>query len=267
METATLENPTYTPEQIEYYAHEMKTNGHFIIENVLSPEELAEARAALDAIFELEVDLGKERGWHTPLYLVAYMLPQKHPFFRQLPLHPKVLPLMRRILGPRVVITSLNGFTMAPGSKNQALHLDQPESVPGYVVNINSMFCLDDFTIENGATRIVPRSHDRVFDHSIDPSTFEGETVRLTAPAGSLVSFNGGLWHAGSANTTTGYRRALHAYYSKPWVQPQWDFTRSLSQDVIDILTDEQRRIYGIGRRTNFYDNEKNAIPPRRSVD
>jgi ectoine hydroxylase-related dioxygenase (phytanoyl-CoA dioxygenase family) len=80
--------------------------------------------------------------------MVAYMLPQKDPFFRHLPLPSKVRPLMQHILGKRSVISSFNGFTMSPGSENQDLHIDQPASVPGTVLNINAMFCLDDFTIE-----------------------------------------------------------------------------------------------------------------------
>lgn len=265
METATsaAKHERYTPELIEHYASEMDTNGYFIIEDALSPTELQEARNALDELFERESEIGRERRWHTPLYMVAYMLPQKHPFFRRLPMHPAVLPLMQRILGKWSVISSLNGFTMSPGSENQALHLDQPESVPGVVLNINAMFCLDDFTIENGATRIVPGSHNRIFNRAIDPATFEDETIRLTARAGSLVAFNGGLWHAGSSNTTNGYRRALHAYYSKGWVKPQWDMRRSLTPDVIESLSDEERLVYGINRQVQWYDNEHNAMSTR----
>jgi len=131
------------------------------------------------------------------------------------------------------------------------------------VLNINAMYCLDEFTVENGATRIVPGSHNRIFDRAIDPATFEGETIRLTARAGSLVAFNGGLWHAGSANKTTGYRRALHAYYSRSWVKPQWDMTRSLTDDTITALTDEEKRIYGINRFIQWYDNERQAFGGR----
>jgi ectoine hydroxylase-related dioxygenase (phytanoyl-CoA dioxygenase family) len=108
--------------------------------------------------------------------MVAYMLPQKDPFFRHLPLPSKVRPLMQHILGKRSVISSFNGFTMSPGSENQDLHIDQPASVPGTVLNINAMFCLDDFTIENGATRVVPGSHNRHFDRSVAPATFEAVT-------------------------------------------------------------------------------------------
>jgi ectoine hydroxylase-related dioxygenase (phytanoyl-CoA dioxygenase family) len=260
METTALIDASYSPEQIEHYALEMESQGYFIIEDILSSDEVELAISILNEIFERESKIGPERGWHTDMYKVSYLLPQKHPFFRRLPLHPKVLPLMRHILGERCVMSSLNGFTMIPGSADQRLHLDQAMSVPGMVLNINAMFCLDDFTKANGATRVIPGSHKRIFDRDCDRSKIEQETIQLTAPAGSMVAFNGGLWHGGSHNTTNGYRRALHAFYSRPWVKPQWDFPRSFSPDVIESMSNEERRIYGIGRSVPIYNSENDTV-------
>ena len=219
METP-VEQVEYSPEQLQHYGQLMESQGYFIISDVLSPQELEEARAALNEIFEREAAIGPEREWHTPLYMVSYMLPQKHVFFRRLPLHPKILPLMQHIMGRYVVMSSVNGFTMTPGSADQPLHLDQLVSVPGVVLNINAMLCLDDYTIENGATRVIPGSHKEIFDRGCDRSQIEPRAIQLTATAGSLVAFDGGLVHAGSHNTTSEYRRGLHLFYARPWVRP-----------------------------------------------
>ncbi|MCW8133776.1 MAG: phytanoyl-CoA dioxygenase family protein, partial [Planctomycetota bacterium] len=136
----------------EDHAQEIRTQGYTIVENVLSPDEIAAANAHLEAIFEQEKAIGPQRGWHNDIYKVAYMLPQKHPFFRGVGLNPRLLPLMKLLLGETCVLASLNGLTMTPGGRDQALHIDQNETIPGSVLYINALHTLDPFTRENGCT-------------------------------------------------------------------------------------------------------------------
>jgi ectoine hydroxylase-related dioxygenase (phytanoyl-CoA dioxygenase family) len=226
-------------------AHELQTQGYTIVHNVLTLDEVEAVRGALREIFEREKEIGRKRNWHTDMHRVAYMLPQKHALFREIPLNPRVLPLMQKVLGSDCVLSSINGMTMSEGGKAQPLHLDQPQSVPGIVLNINALYTLDDFTRANGCTRVVPFSQDRVVKQPIDQEAEEKNTIYLEAPVGSLIAFNGGIIHAGSANTTTGLRRCLHAYYCRAWVRPQWDYPSSLTSDVVATLNDQQRRLFG----------------------
>ncbi|MDF2441657.1 MAG: hypothetical protein JWN98_2641, partial [Abditibacteriota bacterium] len=94
-----------------------------------------------------------------------------------------------------------------------------------------------------------------------DTSQFESEAIYLEAPEGSLIAFNGGLCHAGSQNKTDRPRRALHAFYHKPWIRPQWDYPRSLSPEVVAQMTDEQKRLFGFHARPQWYDYQThNAV-------
>lgn len=251
---------------LEQHAEELRTRGYTIVEGVLDAAQLGAARAALDALFEREREIGPQRGWLNDTFQVSYMLPQKHPLFRSLPLNPRVLPLMQLLLGPNCVLGSLNGLRMTPGGQGQELHLDQPESVPGTVLYINALHALDDFTRANGGTRVVPFSQ----DWRVPPGTgaqHEAEAVYLEAPAGSLIAYNGGLLHAGSRNTTRRPRRALHAFFHRPWVRPQWDYPRSLSEDVIAELTPEQQRMFGFEARPPYYDYRTDHVLQSRGPE
>lgn len=248
------------PHTLEDHAEELRTRGYTIVEEVLDRAEIDTAIAALEQVFASEEELGRERNWHNNVYKVAYMLPQKHPLFRSICLNPRVLPLMQWLLGDKCVLGSLNGLSMTPGGGSQNLHLDQPETVPGAVLYINALHTLDDFTRENGCTRVVPFSQDRVMQRGMDREALENETVYLEAPAGSLIAYNGGLWHAGSRNTTDRPRRALHAFFHRPWCRPQWDYPRSLSPDVIAELTPEQKRLFGFHARAPWYDYQTNEV-------
>ena len=128
----------------EKHAREIQSQGYTILRDALDAEAIAAARDALDELFEREKELGRERRWHNEVYKVAYMLPQKDPLFRTFPLNPRLLPLMRHLLGPNCVLASLNGLTMSSGGKKQALHIDQFESVPGALLYINALHTLDD---------------------------------------------------------------------------------------------------------------------------
>ena len=158
-------------------------------------------------------------------------------------------------------MSSLNGLTMAPGGPNQTLHLDQAEHTPGIVININATHTLDDFTKENGATRIVPQSHMRN-GRNRNFTDEEANTIQIEAPSGSMIAFNGGAIHAGSANKTNHLRRCLHAFYTRPSVRPQWDYKRSFTPETIATLNDEQKRFFGFSAHEPAYDLSRDEIVP-----
>ncbi|MCW8133431.1 MAG: hypothetical protein KIS92_24015, partial [Planctomycetota bacterium] len=69
---------------------------------------------------------------------------------------------------------------------------------------------------------------------------------------------NGGLWHAGSANRTQQNRRALHLFYSRSWVRPQWDYPKSLTPDVVAAMSQEEKQLFGFFAQPGWYDAQEN---------
>src|SRR5204863_2208846 len=96
----------------------------------------------------------------------------------------------------------------------QPLHCDAaalPDEL-GYWV-CNTIWLLDDFTEENGATRVIPGSQKwKALPQQVlsDPQAPHGKEILLTASAGSVVVMNTHAWHGGTANRTDSPRRALH---------------------------------------------------------
>lgn len=138
--------------------------------------------------------------------------------------HPLVLAGVAHVLGGDVKMSSLNSRAALPGQGHQGLHADWGVSDlsdtgldAGYQV-CNSIWLLDDFTPDNGATRAVPGSHRsgttpaEVMD---DPAADHPDQVLLLAPAGTAVIFNSHLWHGGTVNRTDEPRRAVHCYFSR----------------------------------------------------
>lgn len=132
--------------------------------------------------------------------------------------HPTVLAAMRHVLGD-FKLSSLNSRAALPGQGHQALHTDwgEPVTAGDYQV-CNSIWLLDDFTAENGATRVVPGSHrwgHRPSDVMADPAAAHPDEIQLLASAGTVVIFNSHLWHGGTLNHSTAPRRAMHSYFTR----------------------------------------------------
>jgi ectoine hydroxylase-related dioxygenase (phytanoyl-CoA dioxygenase family) len=75
---------------------------------------------------------------------------------------------------------------------------------------------IDEFRFENGATRFVPGSHrwpGTPEDVMADPRADHDGQVLACGPSGSLLIFNGSVWHGHAANTTGAPRRSLQGAF------------------------------------------------------
>jgi len=112
-------------------------------------------------------------------------------------------------------LSSFHARTLHQYSRGGEMHTDvQRNTVDGPLLNF--IFMVDEFRPDNGATRFVPESHhwlcepqDRISDLSAD---YDGQ-VLACGPAGSLLIFNGLVWHDHSANTSGKPRRSIQGAF------------------------------------------------------
>jgi len=133
--------------------------------------------------------------------------------------HPKVLAAVAQVVGEEFKLSSLNYRSAKPGKGLQKLHVDWHEAVrPNDFKVCNSIWLLDNFSKENGATRLVPKTHLKgkmPQEVLADPWKTHPDEIILEAPAGSVFIFNSHLWHGGTTNTTDKARRAVHSYFCR----------------------------------------------------
>jgi hypothetical protein len=106
-----------------------------------------------------------------------------------------------------------------PGEAAQSLHRDDgtyPFRHPCPPSVINTIWAIDDFTRDNGATRVIPGSH-RWND---ERKPLEAEAIAATMPSGSVLLIDGALVHGGGANQSSCSRRAVLLSYSLGWLRP-----------------------------------------------
>jgi ectoine hydroxylase-related dioxygenase (phytanoyl-CoA dioxygenase family) len=118
--------------------------------------------------------------------------------------------------------------SMPPRKTNYShrIHRDAPSSrmIDSYVTNMGATILLDDFTLENGATYILPGSH--CMTDAPSEEQFLANAKRLVAPAGSVMFFVALAYHSGGANHTDRWRHALTINMVRPWMKQRLDLPR-----------------------------------------
>jgi ectoine hydroxylase-related dioxygenase (phytanoyl-CoA dioxygenase family) len=163
--------------------------------------------------------------------------------FRDIVLKPFAQELLQHVIGPDMTLSSLTANIAGPGGEPMILHSDQgyvPRDTP-YPVVANIMWMLDDFSEENGGTRVVPGSHRKP---PPDPRTAH-DSVAAAGPAGTAMVFDGRIWHGTGPNRTQILRHGVLSYFCRPFLRPQENMTLSTHPDVLRNATPELLKLLG----------------------
>jgi ectoine hydroxylase-related dioxygenase (phytanoyl-CoA dioxygenase family) len=237
---------------VEQAKRDIVEHGLCLFEGALSADQLKRARTAFYHAAEQDRARGEERKFsldygHDNSNQRVWNLLSRDPIFADLVEHPIALDLVKSIIGWPALLGNISGNMTGPGGGEMVLHADQifvPEPWPAEPQGCNVSWCLDDFTEENGATRVVPGSHRRhTAPLEADQNT---ATVPLVAPAGTMVVFESRLWHKTGNNITPNQRRAgAFAWYTKPIYRQQENWFLSLDPRVRQFASDEMLILLG----------------------
>ena len=235
---------------------QLDEQGYVLLENSIPRDLLSELRLRIGELFEAEGDrAGQEFRTEAHAHRLANLVDKGDVFGRAVA-WPPLLDYVRHVLGPDIKLSSLNVRSADPQSDTgQPLHVDM-SALPderGYWV-CNTIWMLDAFTADNGATRMVPGSHHwgrRPQDVLGDPLAPHPDEVLLVGPAGSLAVMNSHLWHGGTANRTSSPRLAMHAFYCRR-DKPQQQYQKQLLRpDVQAALPPDVRQILALDDALN----------------
>jgi hypothetical protein len=158
--------------------------------------------------------------------------------------HPRVLAMLDRLLMPNYLLSALQAINIQPGESAQLTHHDDgfyPVPRPRDPLAAATIWAIDDFTADNGATVLLPGSH-RWGKRRPEP---DDQIFPVVMPAGSCVFFVGTLWHGGGANTSDRDRLAVTAQYCQPWLRPMEPYTLSIPRETARAVSDDIRRMLG----------------------
>lgn len=226
-------------------AKEIEEQGYTILEGVIEPD-------FVDAIHEdlhrLEEDLGivpADNLFEGRKTVRIYNLLVYGELYEKIPVHENVLPLVERVLDSGCLVSSLSSIAICPEEDPQPLHADDqliPIPRPHVPIVCNTMWAITDFTDANGATRIVPGSHK---DAAAPGYGEDYETQAAAMPKGSVMVYNGSLWHGGGRNTTKERRIGVAMNYCAGFIRQQENQQLGIPRDIAKDFSERLQELCG----------------------
>ncbi|MBV8639520.1 MAG: phytanoyl-CoA dioxygenase family protein [Candidatus Eremiobacteraeota bacterium] len=229
----------------------LQSAGYCIVQDVLDSDFLDASRSALYRAQEAIVgEVGRERLQGAG-EIGTLRLPMKFdPFFYRFLEIPEVLEIVDATVGPTSILHLQNGFILpsfdagaTPHVFQNKFHRDFPRYMGGYLASINVFFAIDAFTETNGATLVVPGSHQKEEVPGIEE--FEARAVPATAPAGAMLIFDSTLWHAAGKNVSGRDRLAINHQFTRSFFKQQIDYVRALGEERIVALPERTQQLLG----------------------
>ena len=242
----------------------LEDDGFVVLERAVGDDVLAQVRAELAPYLGESALHGRNdfEGYSTNR---VYALLAKAPSIARLVEHDDVVALLDELLLPNYLLSANLAINLLPGETAQSLHSDDgfyrlPRPRPA--ISVSTIWAIDDFTIENGATQVIPGSHRW---GSEVPAEDDQRIVDVVMPAGSVVVFLGTLWHRGGANRSRASRLAISPQYCEPWARQQEQMVLSVGAAAVQY-SDRVRTMLGYGIHPPFM-GHVNGMHPLRVLD
>ena len=236
-------------------------DGYIILRDLVPPETLEALRAAAQPWLD-RMGRNSFEGERTQrIYGLPAKLREADPFIE----HPLVLAHLNRLLLPNYLLSQAQVINIMTDSPPQPLHMDDgfyPWPRPRPALSVATVFAIDDFTADNGATVAVPGSHLWGEERVAGPGD---ETVKAIMPAGSCILFLGNLWHGGGENRSGADRLAVTAQYCEPWVRTQENYFLSVPPHTVAAVSENIRRMLGYSIHPPFM-GMVNGMHPKRML-
>jgi ectoine hydroxylase-related dioxygenase (phytanoyl-CoA dioxygenase family) len=210
---------------------ELRHRGFCVIPDVVAADALATACAKLDAVYaQQEREAGRETLVAIGEIHLARLPLEYDDWFLSLATQPRVLQLVRSLIGDYIILHLQNGILNMPQQRHHqaAWHRDLPhqEWTISTPLAVSALFCLDPFTVENGCTHVLPHSHQWPRLPPVD--YVEKHAVPVPAAAGSVILFDCMLCHRAGENRSAQVRRGVNHVYTIPLLKQQIDLPRAL---------------------------------------
>jgi ectoine hydroxylase-related dioxygenase (phytanoyl-CoA dioxygenase family) len=228
----------------------LRYQGYAILEGAVPARLLERTR---DALYRgqaaIEAQLGSERlqrAGERGVVRIPFLFDDV--FYEYLTLSP-VLEVVDAFIGDTAILHLMNGFVLPsvapsePAIFQTTFHPDFPRYLNGYVASLNVFVAIDAFTPENGATLMVPATHQRA--NAPDAAYMRAHAVPACASAGSLLLFDSTLWHAAGQNCSGRDRLALNMQFTKSFLKQQIDYVRALGDVIIETLPERTKQLLG----------------------
>jgi ectoine hydroxylase-related dioxygenase (phytanoyl-CoA dioxygenase family) len=241
-----------SPDDVDRHVEDLKRDGYTVVRGAIQGALVGDVERELARIEKAEKVVPASNIFEGLRTVRIYNLLARARVFEAIPVHESVLPIVERVLDKGCLVSSLSSIAIEPGEDAQILHADDqliPLPKPHVPIICNTMWAITDFTEENGATRLVPGSHTRPRSPDLGEAV---ETVPAEMERGSVLVFDGSIWHGGGANRSAARRTGVAMNYCAGWMRQQENQQLGIPLDVARGFSDRLRRLCGFGLYRNL---------------
>ena len=260
--------PWLRADKFEAALIDVHDRGYVIIEDVLSPDDCEHYRQILEHFMAVS-PTGRNVFEGTSSHRL-YALLAKSDRFADMIEHPLALAFAEHFLGESCLLSACLSINLHPGETVQPWHTDDGHiSVPQPhgVFGISVFWALDDTTDLNGATEVLPFSHqwdtpdiagrlqDEHFGQREDLSEISQgdiECVKATMKAGAVMIMRSDVWHRGGANQTDTDRLIVTPQYCAGWARPLETMLLAVPPETVARLPSRTQALLGYSIHTPF---------------
>jgi len=151
--------------------------------------------------------------------------------------HPPLLSAAAALIGGPFKLSAFHARSISAGAGAQTMHQDVAPGRDGWPL-LGFIFMVDAFTEENGATRFLPGSADLAELPDTAPNI-----EQACGPAGSMLLFDGSVWHGHGANLTSRCRRSVQGALIPKAARSAVDHRRTLRPKIWAAFPQEVRSL------------------------
>lgn len=250
---------------VSFHADAVLRDGYTVVPDVLGDDELAALREGLDPWLQRR-HMGRNNfeGFSSER---VYALLAKDPVFERVTTNPHILAIVEQLLAPNFLLSAALAIKLHPGETVQPFHCDNsglPATDRTVPTGISTIWAIDDFTADNGATEVIPGSHLWTGEA---PSADDPRRQMVTMRAGSVVVFHGSLYHRGGANRSDKPRLAITPQYCQPWLRQLENMPLAVPPPVASRLSERTQELLGYSIREPGFMGYVDGVHPKRLLD
>jgi hypothetical protein len=235
------------------HCERVKRNGYTVLDSGFSDGKLKKLDMAIDAA----------RLEYSNLYTYATLKGiEEHntvrapfllsPIFFEISMNKNLNSAIKSIMGPNYIINQQN-IIINPSKENynQGLwHRDLPYQhfTISRPIALNALFCVNDFRRDNGATFVLPSSHQS--ERFPSDSFIKENEIQITAKRGQFILIDSMLYHKGGENKSSKERVAVNNVFSSPMIRRQIDVGKNEFEYSLECLDEEIIQKLGLNFET-----------------
>jgi ectoine hydroxylase-related dioxygenase (phytanoyl-CoA dioxygenase family) len=229
---------------------ELQDLGYYIYRDKVTESWLNCLRDSLDKAFSEHKRIQEKNGSEVTAGGVALhaivSVPDLVDFLGELKKLGVLKDLEENYFGSKFILNSFSALNNLPDQRtfSAEVHRDIRFYSGNLPLMVNCLVMLDDFTKENGATWLLPRSHLKA--EKPDRDQFFTNAIQATGKAGDIVIWNSNVFHCSGENTTDKGRRALPIVFCKSSLKQLLDYPRALGSKE---FSPEIRQLLGYDSR------------------